>query len=149
MKWGTSGGAQNATVNLTFYAADVRPGANAAGFWPVCVDAEHDVYQSRFRGRLVSIKLESNDFGVSGVSVTSDIEQKRMGNSDDCVTFRHPDNAEMASLPSTILRVIPRRSANYTTVLAGTDQQTVSANSEHDRVRYDLHGSCWCYWPHR
>jgi len=62
MKWGYFGGDQNATVNLTFYTADY-PGQTPQVFGPYALTQSTTFITPRFRGRLVSIKLESNDVG--------------------------------------------------------------------------------------
>ena len=62
MKWGYFEGAQNATVNLTFYVTDY-PGQTPQQFGPYPLTASTTFISPRFRGRLVSIELSSNDVG--------------------------------------------------------------------------------------
>ena len=63
MKWGYYGSPQNATVNLTFYTTDF-PGQTpqAVGPYPVTQSAQY--ISPRFRSRLVSIGVSSNDVGT-------------------------------------------------------------------------------------
>lgn len=63
MKWGYYGGAQNATVNLTFYVADY-PGQTPTAFGPYPMTQNTTFLTPRFRGRLVSIQISSNDVGT-------------------------------------------------------------------------------------
>jgi hypothetical protein len=60
MKWGYYGGVQNATVNLTFYVADYA-GQTPLTFGPYPLTQSTTFISPRFRGRLVSIGLSSND----------------------------------------------------------------------------------------
>jgi hypothetical protein len=60
MKWGYFGGAQGANVLLTFYVTDY-PGATPIAYGPFTLTQATEYITPRFRGRLVSIKLESND----------------------------------------------------------------------------------------
>jgi hypothetical protein len=62
MKWGYFGGSQNATVELTFYAADY-PGSTPYTYGPYSLTQGTEFITPRFRGRLVSIKVESQDLG--------------------------------------------------------------------------------------
>lgn len=62
MKWGYFGGPQNATVNLTFYVTDY-PGQTPKTFGPYALNQSTTFITPRFRGRLVSIELSSNDVG--------------------------------------------------------------------------------------
>jgi hypothetical protein len=62
MKWGYFGGSQNATVRLTFYATDY-PGSTPYTYGPYNLTQGTDYLTPRFRGRLVSIKVESQDLG--------------------------------------------------------------------------------------
>jgi len=62
MKWGYFGGSQNATVQLTFYATDY-PGSTPYTYGPYNLTQSTDYITPRFRGRLVSIKVESQDIG--------------------------------------------------------------------------------------
>lgn len=67
MKWGYFDGTQNATVLMTFYVADY-PGvavSSASGgvktYGPYTMTDASTFITPRFRGRLLSVKLESND----------------------------------------------------------------------------------------
>jgi hypothetical protein len=62
MKWGEYGGAQSATVNITFNVTDY-PGQAPTTFGPYPVTVNTTFITPRFRGRLVSITLSSNDLG--------------------------------------------------------------------------------------
>lgn len=62
MKWGYFGGAQSATVNMTFYVADY-PGQTPKVYGPYPVTQSTQYISPRFRGRLMSIELSSNDVG--------------------------------------------------------------------------------------
>ena len=62
MKWGYYGGTQNATVNLTFYVANY-PGDTPQTYGPYAVNQTTQYISPRFRGRLVSVKISSNDTG--------------------------------------------------------------------------------------
>jgi len=62
MKWGYYGGAQSAQVNLTFYVTDY-PGQTPLVYGPYTMTQATTFITPRFRGRLVSIKMESNDIG--------------------------------------------------------------------------------------
>jgi len=62
MKWGYFGGTQNAQVNLTFYVNDYA-GQTPIEYGPFAMTEETKFLTPRFRGRLVSIKIESNDVG--------------------------------------------------------------------------------------
>jgi hypothetical protein len=62
MKWGYFGGTQNATVNLTFFTTDY-PGQTPQQFGPYPLTQSTTFISPRFRGRLVSIKLDSTDVG--------------------------------------------------------------------------------------
>jgi hypothetical protein len=62
MKWGYFGGVQNANVLLTFYITDY-PGTTPTAFGPYTLTQATQYITPRFRGRLVSIKIESNDTG--------------------------------------------------------------------------------------
>ncbi len=61
-KWGYYGGAQSATVNLTFYVTDY-PGQTPQTFGPYALTQSTSFITPRLRGRLVSIGLESHDIG--------------------------------------------------------------------------------------
>lgn len=60
MKWGLYGGSQNAVINLTFYVADYA-GQTPIAFGPYPLTIDTTFISPRFRGRLVSIKIESED----------------------------------------------------------------------------------------
>jgi hypothetical protein len=62
MKWGYYGGDQNANVMLTFYVTDY-PGQTPIAYGPYTLTQATTYITPRFRGRLVSIKMESNDIG--------------------------------------------------------------------------------------
>lgn len=62
MKFGYYGGAQNATVNLTFYVTDY-PGDTPLTYGPFQITKNTQFVTPRFRGRLVSIGISSNDIG--------------------------------------------------------------------------------------
>ena len=60
MKWGYYGGTQNAEVQLTFYVTDY-PGQTPLEYGPFTMTQATTFITPRFRGRLVSIKIESSD----------------------------------------------------------------------------------------
>jgi hypothetical protein len=60
MKWGYFGGTQGANINLTFYVADYA-GQTPIAYGPYTLTQATTYVTPRFRGRLVSIKIESND----------------------------------------------------------------------------------------
>jgi len=62
MKWGYYGGAQNAQVSITFYVADY-PGQTPLTYGPYTMTQASTFITPRFRGRLTSIKVESEDIG--------------------------------------------------------------------------------------
>ena len=62
MKWGYYGGTQNATVNLTFYVADY-PGQTPLSYGPYALTQSTTFISPRFRGRLVAMRIGSNDVG--------------------------------------------------------------------------------------
>lgn len=62
MKWGYYGGVQNATINLTFYVTDY-PGQTPTAYGPFPLTEGTTFISPRFRGRLVSIELSSDDIG--------------------------------------------------------------------------------------
>ena len=62
MKWGYYNQAQSAVVKLTFNVADY-PGQTPRSFGPYTMTKETTFLTPRFRGRLVSFKIESNDIG--------------------------------------------------------------------------------------
>lgn len=59
-KWGYYGGAQNASLMMTFYVADY-PGQTPRVHGPYTLTQATQYVTPRLRGRLVSIKFESND----------------------------------------------------------------------------------------
>ena len=62
MKWGYYGSAQNAQVKITFYVADY-PGQTPLTYGPYTMTQASTYITPRFRGRLTSIKVESDDIG--------------------------------------------------------------------------------------
>ena len=62
MKWGYYGGTQGANVLLTFYVTDYA-GQNPVSYGPYTLTQATTYVTPRFRGRLVSIRIESNDIG--------------------------------------------------------------------------------------
>jgi hypothetical protein len=62
MKWGYYGGTQSANVLLTFYVTDYA-GQTPTAYGPYTLTQATTYITPRFRGRLVSIRLESNDIG--------------------------------------------------------------------------------------
>jgi hypothetical protein len=62
MKWGYFGGTQGANILLTFYVA-MYPGETPTAYGPYTLTQATTYITPRFRGRLVSIKIESNDIG--------------------------------------------------------------------------------------
>jgi hypothetical protein len=62
MKWGQYGQTQNATVNLTFFVADY-PGQTPQQFGPYPLTQATQFISPRFRGRLTSVLMSSNDIG--------------------------------------------------------------------------------------
>ena len=60
MKWGYFGGVQEANIDMTFYVTDY-PGQPAIEYGPFTLTQETTFITPRFRGRLVSIRIESND----------------------------------------------------------------------------------------
>ncbi len=63
MIYGMTGSMQNATVLITFYVSQY-PGDTPLVFGPYSTGAASTYISTRFRGRLVSIKVESNDIGT-------------------------------------------------------------------------------------
>lgn len=61
MKWGYYGGLQNVTTFLSFYVADYA-GQTPLVYGPFPMTEQTTFITPRFRGRLVSIRIESNDF---------------------------------------------------------------------------------------
>jgi hypothetical protein len=62
MKWGYYDGSQNATVNITLYATDYA-GQTPIAYGPFTMTQNTTFITPRMRGRLVSIKIDSNDVG--------------------------------------------------------------------------------------
>jgi hypothetical protein len=62
MKWGYYAGNQTANIKLTFYVTDY-PGEAATPYGPYTLTEATKYVTPRFRGRLVSIKIESQDPG--------------------------------------------------------------------------------------
>ncbi len=62
MKWGYYNGTQGANVLMTFYVTDY-PGQTPIAYGPFTFTQAVTFVTPRFRGRLVSIKIESNDIG--------------------------------------------------------------------------------------
>jgi hypothetical protein len=62
MKWGPYNQAQSATVQITFFVADY-PGDTPITYGPYSVTQATEYFYTRFRGRLVSIKIASSDLG--------------------------------------------------------------------------------------
>lgn len=62
MKWGYYGGAQNATVNITFNVTDYS-GQTPTAFGPYSLTTDTTFISPRIRGRLVQINLNSTDVG--------------------------------------------------------------------------------------
>jgi hypothetical protein len=63
MKWGYYGGTQNVTVNLTFKVTDYA-GQTPISYGPYPMTQNTTFITPRFRGRLTSIRLDSNDVGT-------------------------------------------------------------------------------------
>jgi hypothetical protein len=63
MKWGYYGGTQDANVNITFYVTDYA-GQTPIQYGPYTMTQNTTFITPRFRGRLVSIKIESSDIGT-------------------------------------------------------------------------------------
>lgn len=62
-KWGYYGGVQNANLKLTFYVTQYA-GDTPIAFGPFTLTQATDYVTPRLRGRLVSIKIESDDVGT-------------------------------------------------------------------------------------
>jgi hypothetical protein len=62
MKWGYYGNVQSANVLLTFYVLDY-PNSTPSVYGPYTMTSAVQFITPRFRGRLVSIRIESNDIG--------------------------------------------------------------------------------------
>jgi hypothetical protein len=63
MKWGYYNGVQNVTLSLSFYVVDY-PGETPTVYGPFLLTQQTTFVTPRFRGRLVSIRMESNDFNT-------------------------------------------------------------------------------------
>lgn len=61
-KWGTWAGAQTATLQITFYVVNY-PGDTPRVFGPYPVTKATRFFNTRLRGRLVSVQIGSNDLG--------------------------------------------------------------------------------------
>jgi hypothetical protein len=61
-KWGFYAGTQSATLNLSFYVTDF-PGQNPVVYGPYSLTSITTYISPRIRGRLVSIKIQSQDSG--------------------------------------------------------------------------------------
>lgn len=62
MKWGQFGQSPNATVQISFLVANY-PGDTPVVYGPYSVTQATEYFYTRFRGRLVSIKIASSDLG--------------------------------------------------------------------------------------
>lgn len=62
MKWGTYGGTQTASVQLTFNVVDF-PGQTPVTYGPYTITQQTQWINPRFRGRLVSMTISSDDLG--------------------------------------------------------------------------------------
>ena len=62
MKWGYYNGSQNATINLTFYAADFA-GQTPTAYGPFALNQNTTWVNPRIRARLLAIQLSSSDVG--------------------------------------------------------------------------------------
>lgn len=62
MKWGQYSQAQTATVQVTFLVADY-PGQTPTTYGPYSVTQASEYFYTRFRGRLVAVKIASDDLG--------------------------------------------------------------------------------------
>lgn len=63
MKWGYYDGTQGANVKLTFYVSDY-PGETPIAYGPFTLTQATQFITPRFRGRLVSIRISSDDIGT-------------------------------------------------------------------------------------
>jgi hypothetical protein len=63
MKWGTYNGANNATVNVTFYATNY-PGDTPLVYGPYPMTQQTEYISTRIRARLIAINVSSNDVGT-------------------------------------------------------------------------------------
>jgi hypothetical protein len=62
MKWGYYDGLQDADLTITFYVTDY-PGETPRTYGPYAINSQTTYITPRFRGRLMSIKMESSDLG--------------------------------------------------------------------------------------
>ena len=62
MKWGMYDASQSATVQISFICADY-PGQTPTTYGPYSVTQATEYFYTRFRARLVAIKIESSDLG--------------------------------------------------------------------------------------
>ncbi len=62
MKWGTYGAAQTANVQITFYVSQY-PGDTPVAYGPYTVTQATQYFNTRFRGRLMSVEIGSSDVG--------------------------------------------------------------------------------------
>lgn len=62
MKWGQLSQAQTATVAITFFVVDY-PGDTPTQFGPYSVTKATEYFNTRLRGRLVSLRISSSDLG--------------------------------------------------------------------------------------
>lgn len=62
MKWGEFGGSQNASVQVTIYAA-TYPNSTPKAFGPFNMTSAKTFINCRLRNRLIRIRIESNDVG--------------------------------------------------------------------------------------
>ena len=62
MKWGTYGGTPGASVQITFNVIDF-PGDTPRTFGPYTMTSTTEYITVRFRGRQVSVTLQSSDVG--------------------------------------------------------------------------------------
>ena len=63
MKWGYYGGANNATVQITFYAVDY-PGQPPIVYGPYSISQQTEYISPRIRARLVSIRVTGDQIGT-------------------------------------------------------------------------------------
>lgn len=63
MKWGYYGGANNATVQITFYAVDY-PGQPPTVYGPYSISQQTEYISPRIRARLVSIRVTGDQIGT-------------------------------------------------------------------------------------
>lgn len=63
MKWGYYGGANNATVQITFYAVDY-PGQEPIVYGPYSISQQTEYISPRIRARLISIRVTGDQIGT-------------------------------------------------------------------------------------